>query len=106
MNDWIRVAGAENPVEASFLGGLLEAAGIEVRLRRMELWTAAVEIYFVEDARPSVWVKKRDAERAREVLRERGRSDRTDWTCPGCGEQLEGQFTACWRCGRAREDDA
>ncbi len=24
------------------------------------------------------------------------------WRCPQCGEQLEGQFTACWRCGGAR----
>ena len=21
------------------------------------------------------------------------------WRCPQCGEQLEGQFTACWKCG-------
>ena len=24
------------------------------------------------------------------------------WQCPRCGEQLEGQFTACWKCGAAR----
>jgi hypothetical protein len=24
------------------------------------------------------------------------------WTCPQCGEPLEGQFTACWQCGTAR----
>ena len=24
------------------------------------------------------------------------------WRCPQCGEQLEGQFTACWKCGAAR----
>lgn len=22
------------------------------------------------------------------------------WTCPQCGETIEGQFTACWQCGR------
>jgi rubrerythrin len=22
-----------------------------------------------------------------------------NWRCPQCGEQLEGQFTACWKCG-------
>jgi hypothetical protein len=21
------------------------------------------------------------------------------WTCPKCGEVLEGQFTTCWKCG-------
>jgi len=24
------------------------------------------------------------------------------WRCPQCGEQLEGQFTACWKCGTTR----
>jgi hypothetical protein len=24
------------------------------------------------------------------------------WTCRQCGEQLEGQFTACWHCGLER----
>lgn len=24
------------------------------------------------------------------------------WSCPGCGESLEAQFTACWRCGSER----
>ena len=24
------------------------------------------------------------------------------WTCPRCGEQLEGQFTQCWSCGAAK----
>jgi hypothetical protein len=23
------------------------------------------------------------------------------WTCSDCGEQLEPQFTQCWRCGAA-----
>ena len=21
------------------------------------------------------------------------------WTCPGCKEEIEGQFTSCWKCG-------
>ena len=24
------------------------------------------------------------------------------WTCAGCGEVLEGQFTTCWACGAAK----
>jgi predicted amidophosphoribosyltransferase len=27
------------------------------------------------------------------------RAKREDWTCPGCGETIEGQFTECWSCG-------
>jgi predicted RNA-binding Zn-ribbon protein involved in translation (DUF1610 family) len=28
------------------------------------------------------------------------------WTCPHCGEQCEGQFAQCWKCGRERETPA
>jgi hypothetical protein len=24
------------------------------------------------------------------------------WTCRSCGEAMEGQFTACWRCGTGK----
>jgi Putative prokaryotic signal transducing protein len=24
------------------------------------------------------------------------------WTCPSCGEKLEGQFGSCWKCGANR----
>lgn len=26
------------------------------------------------------------------------------WKCPKCGEQLEPQFTTCWKCGAIRDD--
>jgi len=25
------------------------------------------------------------------------------WTCPTCGEALEGQFMSCWKCGAVRD---
>lgn len=104
MSDWTKLTTAENPVEAGFLRGLLEAAGIEVQLRSMELWTAAVEIYYSEGARPSIWVPKRDIESAKRVLEQRdGADEGPAWTCPDCGERLEGQFTTCWQCGHARK---
>ena len=28
---------------------------------------------------------------------------RRAWTCAKCGEQLEGQFGACWKCGSKRD---
>ncbi len=107
MKDWTRVFTADNPVEIGFVRGLLEAEGIETRVRSMELWTAAVEIYFAEGARPSVWVREHERERAETIIRERDRSGKAgrSWRCPGCGERLEGQFTACWRCGSPRGAD-
>ncbi len=28
-----------------------------------------------------------------------------DWQCPECGEKIEGQFTACWKCGYEQPSD-
>ncbi|MHC4331384.1 MAG: DUF7577 domain-containing protein, partial [Planctomycetota bacterium] len=30
-----------------------------------------------------------------------GKGD-TPWTCPNCGEEVEAQFTNCWKCGANR----
>ncbi|NBB93645.1 MAG: DUF2007 domain-containing protein [Gammaproteobacteria bacterium] len=104
MSDWTKLITADDPIEAGFLRGLLESAGIAVQVRSMELWTAAVEIYFSEGARPSIWVRKRDLEGARRVLERRDEhGEGAPWTCPDCGERLEAQFTSCWQCGRVRE---
>jgi len=102
VKDWTRVATAENPIEAGFLRGLLEAAGIECRLRNMELWTAAVETYFGAGARPSLWVPDRAADAARKILEQGAAVDGEPWTCGHCGERMEGQFSACWQCGNGR----
>jgi len=106
LSDWIQLTTADDPIEAGFLRGLLDSAGIEVQLRSMELWTAAVEIYYSEGARPSIWVRKRELEAARQVLTRRheaGGGER--WTCPNCGERLEAQFTDCWQCGHSPGDE-
>ena len=105
MSKWVRVYTADNPPEAVFIRGLLEAEGIPVRLKSMELWTAAVEIYFAEGARPSVWVPANAQATAERVLAQRDRSGvGRPWTCV-CGERLDSQFTVCWRCGESRLDD-
>jgi len=28
------------------------------------------------------------------------------WKCPACGEGVESQFDACWKCGRPKPPDA
>ena len=105
MSNWVRVHTADNPPEAVFIRGLLEAEGIPVRLKSMELWTAAVEIYFAEGARPSVWVPRKAVSEAERVLAQRDRRGvGHPWRC-ACGERLEGQFTTCWCCGQARPAD-
>lgn len=105
VKDWICLHTADNPTEIGYVRGLLEAEGIPTRARSMDLWAAAVEIYFAEGARPSVWVRASDRDRAAAVLAGADRRGcAADWTCAGCGEHLEGQFTTCWRCARPRPD--
>jgi hypothetical protein len=52
----------------------------------------------------SVWVPESQAERAIRLVvdKQGGLSEEGDWTCPRCGEEIEGQFTDCWQCGSSR----
>jgi hypothetical protein len=90
-------------LEAAHVRNVLASAGIEVELRNDRLWSALGEIPIIE-AWPQVWVVDLgDAERARRVLRDLERAPQAAaWTCPACGEWLEGQFTSCWQCGQER----
>jgi hypothetical protein len=56
---------------------------------------------------PSVWVLPENLDRANQIvddLREKNLKvthenvEMPDWTCTHCGETIEGQFTACWKC--------
>jgi predicted amidophosphoribosyltransferase len=60
---------------------------------------------------PTVWVGKRHLDRARKVLetflaqRSAGSAAparKASWSCPVCGERIEGQFEVCWKCQTAR----
>jgi hypothetical protein len=106
VKGWTQLHTADNPVEVGFVRGLLEAEGIETRVRSMDLWTAAVEIYFAEGARPSVWVRQSELAWAQRVLAEADRHGQgQSWQCERCGERIEPQFTACWRCAKEENHD-
>ena len=92
-------------LEVHHLKNLLEAEGIRCQIRNELLSRLAGEIPFTECA-PELWLlDERDLERARQVVADFGRGTvaRPPWQCPGCGEALEGQFSACWRCGALRK---
>lgn len=91
--------------QAHLLKELLEREGVACLLRNEQLFAALGEIPFLE-CLPELWVVDDEVwPRARLLLdnwlREEAQADA--WSCPACGEWLEGQFGACWKCGRERE---
>jgi hypothetical protein len=82
---------------------LLEREGIACLLRNEELFAAMGEIPFLE-IRPELWVVDDEVyPRAKLLLEGLLREEKLEtWACD-CGEVLEGQFGACWKCGKQRE---
>lgn len=105
-----KVHTAATVVEAAHLRSVLEAAGIACFVRNEGLSSVIGELPFIE-CWPEVWVVHN-----RDVLEARGLIDTVvhaapappaaDWICRDCGERVEGQFDACWRCSGEHEYDA
>ena len=80
---------------------VLESNGIESQIRGEYRGAAVGHIPPIE-AWPELWVtdptQVSEAIRlVKEVLSSED-SDLPSWKCPSCGEQIEGQFSACWNC--------
>ena len=100
---------AKHPTEAHLIKGMLEAEGIRSFVRGDQLYGAYGELPVL----PTVWIfdDTLGAHADRLVIEFlRGTAARRygheRWSCPQCGEVLEGQFTDCWNCGTARESAA
>lgn len=99
-----RIFVAQHPTEAHLLKGVLENEGIAAEIRGEALFGVRGEIPFTE-ALPEIWVDDAQVGRALEVLRSQatpaaGAGESVP--CSNCGEMLEPQFTACWRCQAER----
>jgi len=104
-----KVFAAQHPLEAHFIEGLLEAQGIEAEVHGEDLYCARGDVPLTPETLPSVWVlADSQVEEAMDLItaynRREGPADTgaTAWRCPHCGEQIEPQFTACWKCGADR----
>lgn len=55
---------------------------------------------------PELWIiDKNESERAKIIVKEAlnpSSNDLSEWECLNCNELIEGQFTACWKCGTER----
>ena len=99
---------ARHAVEAHLIRGLLSSYGISAEVRGEYLTSGWGELP-VDVC--SVWVLD-DSQfaQANDLLTAflSGASapgvSAQSWVCAGCGERLESQFTACWRCQTVRSD--
>jgi hypothetical protein len=81
---------------------LLEAQGIRAVVKNERLASAMGELPPAE-CQAEVWVlDEADALHAERLLREGTQVSGPPWSCAGCGERIEPQFTQCWRCGATR----
>jgi len=95
---------ADSLIQIAHLRNVLLSAGIACQIRNDRLSGALGDIPFV-DCWPELWLEdERDALRAKALLDEelRPTRERADWTCPQCGETIEGQFSDCWRCSSSQ----
>jgi hypothetical protein len=99
------VYSARDEVDAEIVKNALVEAGIEAVVQGGSLSAVLGAIPVTPETLPSVWVRDDDEQRARIALGQLRPPDEArgePWTCPGCGERIEPQFTACWNCGGAR----
>jgi hypothetical protein len=96
---------AKHPAEAHLIRGMLEAEGIRALVRGDQLYGAYGELPVL----PTVWIFDDTlAMHADRLVIDYLRGSAAQkyghqrWTCAQCGENLEGQFTDCWKCGAAR----
>ena len=101
-----QIHAARHAVEAHLIRGYLHSHGIAAEVRGEYLTSGWGELP-VDVC--SVWiVDEAQFDAANALLTallsgtHPGPSNAERWSCRTCGEELEGQFTACWACGTAK----
>ena len=100
-----KVYSSDNGVIIGHFRQVLEDHAIPCIVRNDFLSGGAGELP-VNETWPEIWViDDRDFDRARALVKTivaTVRESEPPWRCASCGEQMEGQFTNCWRCGASR----
>jgi hypothetical protein len=98
------VYSAPNIALVSLFKDILEGQGIECWITNQFLSGAAGELPPIE-CWPKLCVDDDMFPEASRIVEE-ALSSETDatkvWKCKSCGEDIEGQFTECWNCGKSR----
>jgi Putative prokaryotic signal transducing protein len=102
-----KVYSAQSALTVGNLRNLLLSEGIESEVRIPFLAAAGGDLPMTE-CWSQLWiVNDEDLDRAMKLIdgtRQTGAPTSESWKCPQCGEEIEGQFEACWRCGLSRPD--
>ncbi len=97
-----RIYSAKDPLMIGHLKNVMATFGIKCVTRKLDLISAAGQLPPTE-CWPELWVVDDDkASRARSILKKTMAplaSVKKSWTCSGCDEKIEGQFSECWNCG-------
>jgi hypothetical protein len=101
-----RLYGSDDRMLVGHLREVLEAQGIACVVRNEFLGGGAGELP-PNECWPELWVvEDADWTRARALVDAQLLPAATEpWTCPACGETVEGQFAQCWNCGGAAPVD-
>ena len=104
-NKLIKIYTSENIVLLEILKSKLEDESIACKINYAFL-PAAGEIQRVVACPELCILNNEQANLAKKIV-ERELADQknvlSDWKCPECGENLEGQFKVCWKCGHSKE---
>jgi hypothetical protein len=95
------VYSAPNLALVSVVQNILDVSGIRCWVKNQFLSAGVGEIPPIE-CWPQLYVEDEDFAKAKEVVDEALREKEFAlWRCDSCGEESEGQFSECWKCGKS-----
>ena len=89
---------AQNLVLVENIKNVLKRHEIESTITNQYLSAAVGEIP-PNEAWPRLWVSDQEVERAKKIIEDAEKNSTEGSICPKCGEEVEGQFAVCWKCG-------
>jgi YgiT-type zinc finger domain-containing protein len=95
------VYSAQNISYISIFQNILERRGIRCRIKNQYLSAGIGELPPIE-CWPQLCVEDEDYFEASRIVEEAlSEKEMPAWVCASCGEEIEGQFAVCWKCGKS-----
>lgn len=95
------VYSAQNISLVSIFQNILEGHGIRCWIKNEFLSIGSGEIPPIE-CWPQLCVDDEDFQEANRIIEDAlSVKEMPSWICDSCGEEIEGQFTECWNCGKS-----